>query len=313
MTEVIPPKVIKWAERINAAYKEGVVGILKTAATVLAAREDCTEHGEWEQLIGRDLLVFKRRHCFRFLAIGRSLERFQRVPHEALLPSDTNTLEYLTRLTDDRFEELLADGTICPSMKRNEASAETRKERKERDEQRILSLESVDERFPTLVVDPPWDYEWLSPAGRAAPGYATMTHDELLALEVDRWVDVSSGGAHMYLWTTNNFMTRAVELMATWGFQHKTVLTWVKPRWGLGSYFRNSTEHVLFGVRGELPTRVDNIATHFEAPVGEHSAKPEAFYALVESLCPGSKCELFARTKREGWVQHGSGQLKVAA
>ena len=84
MTEVIAPKVIKWVERINAAYKEGVVGILKTAATVLAAREDCTKHGEWEQLIGSGLLVFKRRYCFTFLAIGRNMERFQRVQQSTL-------------------------------------------------------------------------------------------------------------------------------------------------------------------------------------------------------------------------------------
>ena len=79
-----------------------------------------------------------------------------------------------------------------------------------------------------------------------------MTHDQLLALDVAQWAD---DDCHLYCWTTNNFMPRAVELVARWGFQHKTVLTWNKPRWGLGSYFRNSTEHVLFAVRGELRTR----------------------------------------------------------
>jgi N6-adenosine-specific RNA methylase IME4 len=86
--------------------------------------------------------------------------------------------------------------------------------------------------------------------------------------------------------------------MAAWGFQHKTVLTWVKPRWGLGSYFRNSTEHVLFGVRGELRTRSDSIATHFEAPMGEHSEKPEAFYNIVRQASHGPYGEIFQREAR---------------
>jgi len=171
-----------------------------------------------------------------------------------------------------------------------------RRLRQTRDQERVFAIKPVVGKHRTLVVDPPWDYEWLSVAGRAAPGYATMSHDELKALDVTGWAE---GNAHMYLWTTNNFMTRAVELMAVWGFQHKTVLTWVKPRWGLGSYFRNSTEHVLFGVRGELRTRSDSIATHFEAPVGEHSAKPEIFYDIVRQASYPPYGEAFQRTARE--------------
>ncbi len=170
-----------------------------------------------------------------------------------------------------------------------------RKLRMANDETRVRSLAPRPGRYRTLVIDPPWDYEWLSLAGRAAPGYATMSHDELKALPVQDWAE---DNCHLYLWTTNNFMTRAVELMALWGFQHKTVLTWVKPRWGLGSYFRNSTEHVLFGVRGELRTRSDSIATHFEAPMGAHSEKPEHFYELVRLASYEPYGEAFQRSDR---------------
>jgi N6-adenosine-specific RNA methylase IME4/ParB-like chromosome segregation protein Spo0J len=157
-----------------------------------------------------------------------------------------------------------------------------RKLKQAMDERRVLGLVPVVGKFRTIVVDPPWDYEWLSLAGRAAPGYSTMSHEELLAMagQFERW---SEDNCHLYLWTTNNFITRAVELMARWGFRHKTVLTWVKPKWGLGSYFRNQSEHVLFGVRGELRTRSDSIATIFEAPLGEHSEKPERFYEIVRA------------------------------
>src|SRR5882672_975524 len=96
-----------------------------------------------------------------------------------------------------------------------------RAEMRAADEARVRALAPVAGRFRTLVIDPPWDYEWLSLAGRAAPGYATMSHPELLALPVASWAE---DNCHLYLWTTNNFMTRAVELMARWGFAHKTIL-----------------------------------------------------------------------------------------
>ena len=101
-------------------------------------------------------------------------------------------------------------------------------------------------------------------------------------------------------------MPKACELMAAWGFEHKTILTWVKPRFGLGSYFRNSTEQVLFGVRGNLRTRMDDIPTHFEAPVGEHSAKPDKFYHIVQNASHPTYLDVFARKERKGWDTWGN-------
>jgi len=173
------------------------------------------------------------------------------------------------------------------------------------DEARVAGLAPIEGKFRTLVVDPPWDYEWLSVGGASAPGYATMTHEQLLALDVARW---AAEECHLYLWTTNNFITRAADLMAAWGFQHKTVLTWIKtdkkgkPRIGLGTYFRNTTEHVLFGMKGSLRTRVSDTPTHFFSPIGRHSEKPETFYNIVrkESYLPAG--EAFQRTPRSGFV-----------
>jgi N6-adenosine-specific RNA methylase IME4 len=170
-----------------------------------------------------------------------------------------------------------------------------RKLAKQADEERILSLAPAAGKFQTLVIDPPWDYEWLSLAGRASPGYAVMSHEELLALDVAQW---AADDCVMYLWVTNNFMTRGVELMRHWGWQHKTVLTWVKPRIGLGSYFRNSTEHVLFGVRGNMSTRRADIPTHFEAPTTGHSIKPEKFYDIVRAASYPAYGEIFQRETR---------------
>jgi ParB/RepB/Spo0J family partition protein len=177
---------------------------------------------------------------------------------------------------------------------------------KARDEKRILNLKPVEGKFKTLVVDPPWQYEF-SFLGGAAGSYATMTHAELLALDAQfaAWAD---GDAHLYVWTTNAFMSQTLELMARWGFRQQTILTWNKtalkgkPRFGLGFYFRNSTEHVVFGVRGEPSTRREDIPTGFEAPLGEHREKPEKFYEIVRAASYPPYGEAFQRKARPDFI-----------
>jgi len=172
------------------------------------------------------------------------------------------------------------------------------------DEQQVLSVQPMQGKYRTILIDPPWDYEGLSLAGRAMPEYAVMDQEQLLALPVAEWAEDT---CHLYLWTTNNFMPRAVALMAAWGFEYKTLITWVKPRIGLGSYFRNSTEHCLFGVRGNLTTRVKDIPTHFLADVGAHSEKPEEIYRICERASYPPYLEAFSRRNRDGWAVWGAG------
>jgi N6-adenosine-specific RNA methylase IME4 len=176
-------------------------------------------------------------------------------------------------------------GTAAAKLvKRREIGGALRKQKKVDDETRIINLRPVIGKFRTIVLDPAWEYDQLSLAGRAKPNYAMQTHEELLALDVRAWADQI--GCHLYCWVTNNFMARACELVAHWGFQHRVLITWVKPApFGLGSFFRNSTEHVLFATLGEISTRPDaaSIPTHFEAPRGEHSEKPERFYEIVRA------------------------------
>jgi len=120
------------------------------------------------------------------------------------------------------------------------------------DERRVLGLRPIAGKFKTLLLDPPWEHD-QDVAGRAKPGYATMSLDELRALDVAAWAD--DGWCHLYLCTTNSFVIRAGELMEHWGFEPKQLLTWKKPNWGLGNHFRNETEHVYFGIRGDLHVR----------------------------------------------------------
>lgn len=180
-----------------------------------------------------------------------------------------------------------------------------RKARQKNDEEMIKAKEFpiIQGRFKTILIDPPWDYESLSLAGRGQPEYAVMTIEKLKEIPVSTYAEEN---CHLYLWTTNNFLYEALKLGEYWGFQYKTILTWIKPSMGLGSYFRNSTEQLLFFVKGKLNTRTENTLTHFEAPRGKHSEKPEVSYQIIENNSYPNYLELFGRKEREGWEVWGN-------
>jgi len=154
---------------------------------------------------------------------------------------------------------------------------------------------SAEGTYPTIVIDPPWRYDNVATRGAAEDHYPTMSLEELAELELP-----AADDAHIYLWVTNGFIREGFDLLDAWGFTYKTTLTWCKPQIGMGNWFRNSTEHVLFGVRGKLPTQRNDVPTWFLANRTKHSAKPESFYDLVESCSPSPWFEMFARRKRLG-------------
>lgn len=155
--------------------------------------------------------------------------------------------------------------------------------------------------FPAIVIDPPWRYENTITRGAAEDHYPTMSLDELAELELP-----ATDNAHLYLWVTNGFLREGFDLLDAWGFTYKACLTWCKPQIGMGNYFRNSTEHVYFALRGSLPTEANNIPTWFQADRTRHSAKPESFYDIVEKSSPGPWLEMFARRRRLGWHTWGN-------
>lgn len=167
------------------------------------------------------------------------------------------------------------------------------------DEQRILEkkgLLEISGKFKTILIDPPWQYD-TNVIGRTVPLYATQPIENLE--NISKYAD---NDCHLYLWTTNAFIPKACQLIEKWGFEYKTLITWVKPSIGIGSYFRNSTEHMLFAIKGHLSTRVRDIPTHFLADRREHSEKPEASYLLIEKASYPPYLELYARTERRSWV-----------
>ena len=109
----------------------------------------------------------------------------------------------------------------------------------------------------------------------------------------------------LWLWTTNAHIRAAFDVVEAWGFEYKTLLTWVKNRMGTGDWLRGQSEHRLLCVRGRPVVNLTNQTTVIHATLREHSRKPDEFYQMVESLCPGAKVELFAREERLGWQVHG--------
>ncbi|WP_116963531.1 MT-A70 family methyltransferase [Fastidiosibacter lacustris] len=172
-------------------------------------------------------------------------------------------------------------------------------------------------KFKTILADPPWQFH--NRTGKVAPEhkrltrYPTLVLDEIKKLPV---VEIADETAHLYLWVPNALLAEGLEVMQAWGFTYKTNLVWYKvrkdggpDRRGVGFYFRNVTEVILFGTRGKntrtLPPgrSQENIVLSRKR---EHSRKPDEQYDLIESCSAGPYLELFARGSRENWHAWGN-------
>jgi N6-adenosine-specific RNA methylase IME4 len=254
---------------------------------------------------------------------GRSERAIQR---DAARAKAIPTIASLARTSLDKGEELDALSTLrghAPDaaqdlMRRaiagDKVSAKTALKKVQRDEKeqalagKILTL--PDKRYGVILADPPWSFEVYSREtglDRAADNhYPTQSLDEIKALDV---ASIAANDCVLFLWATAPMVLQAGEVLTAWGFTFKTNAIWNKPRAGTGYWFRNKHEHLLVGTRGRIPapapgTLWDSV---IDAPVGEHSAKPEAFLELIESWYPNTpKIELNRRgPAREGWDSWG--------
>lgn len=171
-----------------------------------------------------------------------------------------------------------------------------------------------DRRFATIVADPPWDIGAF-PANLHERGkgtvpcpYPSMTTDEIAGLPIK---DYAARDAHVYIWTTNQFLEATYDICRAWGFRPVKLLVWCKaPKGrGLGGTYASATEYILFGRRGSLPAKTRMTRNWWEWKRGPHSAKPEAFLDMVEQVSPGPYLEVFARRARFGWEYAGDGSL----
>lgn len=167
-------------------------------------------------------------------------------------------------------------------------------------------------KYRTAYADPPWPEYGGGRIKRGADRhYPLMPVRDIIALGV-QLSGIIAANAHLYLWTTNNYLPDAIKVMEAWGFEYKTVITWMKDRIGLGQYYRGLTEHCLFGVRGSLPYRVGDQGrraqgvTGFHAPRAEHSVKPGEMRRMIEAVSYGPYLELFARRAAPGWDVWGN-------
>ena len=210
------------------------------------------------------------------------------------------------------FEKLKAGEKTKVQLKR-ELKESGREKRREANREKIAAAPKLDveRRFSAIVIDPPWDWGDegdQDQLGRARPDYATMSLEQLRALPLGGLADVD---CHLYCWITNRSMPKGFGLLEAWGFRFVTILTWPKPHFGMGNYFRGQTEHVLFGVRGSQMLRRKNASTLL--PVwargkGGHSSKPVEFHEFVESCSPGPYLEMFSRCQRKDWTTWGEGE-----
>ncbi len=172
----------------------------------------------------------------------------------------------------------------------------------------LLSIEQI----RTIYADPPWrlstgvsDPRWGTPQMH----YPTMKLEQIIDLKPQ-----CAENAHLYLWAVNNLIPEAFKVMCAWGFRYVTMITWVKDRMGMGQYYRGTTEHLLFGIKGKpLPYKLlpngkrPAIPTHIIAARREHSRKPPKVYDIIETISYPPYLELFARhpKPRPNWSYWG--------
>src|ERR1700690_3284716 len=176
--------------------------------------------------------------------------------------------------------------------------------------------QDVGGKYATILADPPWRFSnrtgKMAPEHRRLSRYGTLTLEEIAALPV---AEAAEPRAHLYLWVPNALILEGLDVMRRWGFVYKTNLVWHKVRKdggpdgrGVGFYFRNVTELVLFGVRGSMRTKAPGRSqvNALAARKREHSRKPDEIYDMIEACSPGPYLELFARFPRANWQAWGA-------
>lgn len=172
-------------------------------------------------------------------------------------------------------------------------------------------------QFSTIYADPPWRFK--NRTGKVAPEhkrltrYETMTLDDIKGLPVQK---IAADKSHLYLWVPNALLPEGLEVMKAWGFSYKGNIVWEKVRKdgqpdgrGVGFYFRNVTEILLFGIRGDKNRTLDPARSQVNlvrTQKREHSRKPDEIIDLIERCSRGPFIELFARGEREGWFMWGN-------
>ncbi|MFA5924044.1 MAG: MT-A70 family methyltransferase [Methylococcaceae bacterium] len=249
------------------------------------------------------------------------VEQPKTLEEQGITKKQSSAWQNVARIPEEKFESEVIERVRTGEVSINEAYKKGKNKTKEavREEKRRVNAEKIvntstenifdaDLKFSTILLDPPWDWGDegdVNQMGRAKPDYSTMPFSEILNLPVD---SIADDDCHIYLWITNRSLPKGFELLGKWGFRYITMLTWPKPSFGMGKYFRGQTEHILFGVKGSLPLKRKDASTllpSWARGKNGHSSKPLEIYDYIESCSPGAYIELFAREKRDGWSSWG--------
>jgi len=226
--------------------------------------------------------------------------------------SQSSRAQKLAVLPEAKFEEYL---TTAPQLSQAAILREVRLGEKAERVAKIAEQEPAPLQaagpFPVLYADPPWRYDFSQDDNRQIENhYPTMGLDEIRALEVP-----AADNSVLFLWTTSPKLAEGLSVVDAWGFSYVTCMVWIKDRIGMGYYARQQHEILLIGKRGSLPTPdpEDRPSSVITAPRGQHSAKPDVVYELLERMYPfAERCELFQRRPRDNWAGWGNQASEAA-
>ena len=173
------------------------------------------------------------------------------------------------------------------------------------------TVQKMTNKYNIVYADPPWKYDESWGNGSNEHPYSTMTTSDIEVLPI---ADITADQAHLYLWVTNPFIEQGLAVCKAWGFEYKTLITWIKtysngvPEMGMGYYFRGCTEHIIFGVKGKMKVLNKTTKNMFiEQNPRKHSQKPSSTRDMIVA-CSGDvpRIELFARQRIKGWDTWGN-------
>ena len=291
-------------ERFFDARAKALKGIFECGEILIEAKNGLN-HGEWLDWL--DDLGVGARSAQILMRIARdaNLTRQMRTD-DSHLPVDRMMLTELCGMEEERFDALVADGTIHAEMKRGDVRRALTDQRHDAGAPKLADLPAG--KYRAILADPPWRFETWGDGGMGRSPeshYPTMSRGEIETLEVG---PLAADDCALFLWVQSAQLLEAVGVMAAWGFDFRTTaFVWVKDDHpGLGYWTRRRSELCLLGTRGKPQRIAKDVDEVIHAPRGRHSQKPAEVYERIERLVPGPYLELFARERREGWDAWGN-------
>ena len=329
------PSNLKGAKAWNYAKNEvhsrwsGVISTIFATGDLLREmknRSDDEIEGTWEKWVKANL-PFSNRTDQRLRAIA-AFKPFRSEEVKSVLPAYWGNLDVLrsqAMVNPNRFQELLSEEKITPSISRNEIkgffvkksenSGSANRNDEDADEalEALIELSKSGTQYGCLYVDPPWaSGNGGGDAGGIPIPYKSLSQTKLIAMG-ETIKALTPQSAQLHLWATSQEVGNAIRLMEAWGFNYRSQLVWTKPnedRIGLGHYWANSHEILLTGIKGascpfsKTSGKIPPSVYHYAS--AKHSKKPDAIRNLVEQVSPSSRLELFARNACAGWTCWGN-------